>query len=90
MTSPSSASEQSSIPKAFGQVLRRLRLERNLTQQELADASGYHLNHISFLERGRRSPNLVVVFDLASALGLTPAQLIDQVDQTNRHLLGGE
>jgi len=66
--------------KRFGQVLRELRLEHGLSQEALADAAGCHVNHVSFLERGLRSPNLLVVFDLAAALGITPSELIARVE----------
>ena len=67
--------------RTFGEVLRQLRTERQLSQEALALAAGCHVNHISFLERGLRSPNLVVVFDLATALGLAPSELVARVEK---------
>jgi transcriptional regulator with XRE-family HTH domain len=37
----------------LGQAVKRLRLERNMTQQELADASGLDIRYIGSIERGQ-------------------------------------
>ena len=41
--------------KAFGKVLREIRHERSLSQEELGFESGYHRTYISLLERGKKS-----------------------------------
>jgi len=41
--------------KAFGKVLREIRNEHFLSQEELAFESGYHRTYISLLERGKKS-----------------------------------
>ena len=41
--------------KAFGKVLREIRNEHSLSQEELGFESGYHRTYISLLERGRKS-----------------------------------
>ncbi|MDQ3854962.1 MAG: tetratricopeptide repeat protein [Chloroflexota bacterium] len=69
----------------FGQLLRRHRLERSLSQEELAERAGLSVRAISDLERGiRRSPYSETVEMLARALELTPeqrAELIAAVDR---------
>ena len=53
----------------FGPVLRRLRLERGLSQEELAERAGMASHaHISRLESGRKQPTLEMLFGLADAL----------------------
>src|SRR5919205_2243431 len=55
----------------FGEVLRQLRLEAGLTQEELAERAGLSTRGLSDLERGlRRTPRLGTVRLLADALGL--------------------
>jgi transcriptional regulator with XRE-family HTH domain len=50
--------------------LTRLREERGLSQQGLADASGVNKATINQIERGRRSPNARTLDKLAAALGV--------------------
>ncbi|MFY1699281.1 ATP-binding protein [Solwaraspora sp. WMMA2101] len=58
----------------FGDLLRTLRLERKLTQEELAEAAGSSVRSIREMERGRvRSPQRRTVVLLADALRLAGA-----------------
>lgn len=56
--------------------LTRIRGERGLSQQGLADASGVNKATINQIERGRRSPNLETLDKLAAALGVEVADLL--------------
>jgi transcriptional regulator with XRE-family HTH domain len=53
--------------------LTRIREERGLTQQGLADASGVNKATINQIERGRRSPNLETLEKLATGLDVEMA-----------------
>jgi predicted ATPase/transcriptional regulator with XRE-family HTH domain len=58
---------------SFGDVLRRLRVEASLSQEQLAERAGLSVRGIGDLERGRRqAPRLETVRMLADALGLSP------------------
>ncbi len=58
-------------PAGFGSLLRRLRREARLTQQELAEAARLSVRAVSYLERGVVStPQRETVRLLADALGL--------------------
>ena len=57
-----------------GQLLRRYRRLARLTQEELADRSGYSANYIGKLERDQRQPPLVAIERLAGVLGLGTTQ----------------
>ena len=74
------ADYEAEFRRGIGKVLRELRHERGLGQEELAEASRLHVNHISFLERGMRVPSLLVVFQLAAALELSPTELIARIE----------
>jgi transcriptional regulator with XRE-family HTH domain len=50
--------------------LTRIRDQRGLSQQGLADASGVNKATINQIERGRRSPNARTLEKLAAALGV--------------------
>jgi len=71
--------EDRSIEKFFGQVLQQLRKERGLSQEELGFESGYHRTYISQLERGKKSPSLQTIFQLAKALKVEPSEIVERV-----------
>ena len=57
--------------------LRQLRQDKGWSQEAFADEAGVHRTYISDLERGARNPTIMVVDKLATALGVTPGQLLD-------------
>lgn len=59
----------------FGKHLRKLRLEKGWTQEELADKAGMHFTYIGQIERGIRNPSLVNLEKLAKALGISSGKL---------------
>ena len=59
----------------FGAVLRSIRLERGLTQEELAVLSGFHRTYISLVERGLKSPSVRAVVRFSDALRVRPSTL---------------
>jgi transcriptional regulator with XRE-family HTH domain len=66
--------------RAFARVLMTLRGERRITQEALAFESGYHPKYISLLERGKNSPSLTAILEIAKALDITGAELIQRVE----------
>jgi len=70
--------------RLFGEVLRELRLEQGLTQDELAERASTERSHISALERAEKGPTLATIFSLANALGIQAQELIGLVEQRIR------
>ena len=60
----------------FGQRLRSIRIEKGLSQEELAQKAGLHRTYVSSVERGERNISLVNIAKLAAALGLKPSELV--------------
>jgi transcriptional regulator with XRE-family HTH domain len=56
--------------KLVGQNVRRIRLEKGLTQEQFCDLSGLSQQYVSGLETGRRNPTIVTIYELAKALGV--------------------
>jgi len=64
------------IGQVFGDHLRELRQQRELTQVQLAERCGFPQARISELERGGRTPNLVTILRLSNALECKPTDLV--------------
>jgi transcriptional regulator with XRE-family HTH domain len=73
-----------SIEESFGQVIRNLRKERKLSQEKLSDTSGLDRSFISHLERGRKQPSLVTIFQLAKALNVSPTFIIAATEEKHK------
>lgn len=59
-----------------GQNVKRIRLRMGLTQEQFAVKSGFSQQYLSTLERGRRNPSIVTLYELASALGVSHMELV--------------
>ena len=66
---------------AFGRVVRELREEQGISQEELGNRTGLHRNHVGQVERGELSPTLTSVDVLADALGLPPSELVARAER---------
>lgn len=64
--------------KLVGRNVRKYRLERGMTQEVFAERSGLGQNYLSDLERGKRNPTVVTLWELAQALDVKPSSLIEQ------------
>jgi len=65
------------IRTRLGKNLRRLRNEKELSQEAFAFEAKIHRTYVSDIERGARNPTITVVEKLAVALGVTMGQLLD-------------
>jgi transcriptional regulator with XRE-family HTH domain len=63
--------------KAFGKHLKKLRLSKELTQEELCYRSGLQLSHLGRIERGERTLTLPTIYILATALEVEPKKMLD-------------
>ena len=72
--------------RAFGQVVRQLRKERNMSQQELAFESDIDRTFVSLLENGHKQPSLLTIFRLSAALQVAASEIIRQVEQRSGSL----
>lgn len=63
----------------FGTALRRLRTDRDLTQEEVAFRADISVPYLRGLEAGRYNPTLNVIFDLGRALDIHPAAMLEGI-----------
>jgi len=60
-----------------GKNVRRLRVQKGMTQEELAFEAEIDLTYVGGIERGRRNPSLMVLVRIAKALGVPPPRLLE-------------
>lgn len=62
----------------FGVRLRRIRLARGLTQEELAAQAGFSRSYYTEIETGKRNISLLNIVRLAECLHVPPAELLKE------------
>ena len=62
--------------RLVGRNLERIRRAQGLTQEQLEARSGFSQQYLSGLERGRRNPTVVTVYELAQALRVSHLDLL--------------
>ena len=60
----------------FARRLREIRLERGLSQEQLASLAGLDRTYVSSCETGRRNATIRTISRLASALEVDPCALV--------------
>lgn len=63
--------------KAFGSNLRKLRKEKGLSMERLAQIAGIEYSQVSDIEHGKINTTLSSVFVLAKALEIRPSILLE-------------
>ncbi len=67
----------------LGSALRSLRLAHNMTQDQLAHASGVHVTSLRDYEQGRTAPSWQTLTRIADALGVTMADIGHAYDRAS-------
>lgn len=67
--------------KLVGRNFARIRRQKRFTQERFAEVSGFTQQYISDLERGRRNPTVVTLFELAHTLGVSHVDLVVPDDE---------
>jgi transcriptional regulator with XRE-family HTH domain len=63
--------------RLVGQNVKRIRLEKKLTQEQFSNISGFSQQYLSGLESGRRNPTVVTLYEIAKALGVSHLDLLE-------------
>lgn len=67
---------------AVGETIRRLRMEKNMSQELLSGLAGIARTHLSMIETGQKRANFETIWRLALALELRPSELVAKIEQT--------
>ncbi|WP_167617918.1 helix-turn-helix domain-containing protein [Maribellus sediminis] len=70
------------VIESFSKVLRDIRLNRKLSQEKLAELSDLDRTYISLLERGLRQPTITTLFQICSALEISPSEFVRQMEES--------
>ncbi len=68
------------LQKRFGSTIRRLRMNRGISQEAFADLCNLHRTYISDVELGKRNVSLENIKHIADALGIKMSDLFEEVE----------
>lgn len=71
----------SDIHMRYGRVIRNLRQQKNISQEELADLCGLHRTYISDIELGKRNVSLENIERISNALNVSLTEVFKEVDE---------
>jgi|TARA_B110001469_G_C9520158_1_gene258943 transcriptional regulator with XRE-family HTH domain len=64
----------------FGKIIRELRKEKNISQEELGFRSNVHRTYIGMIERGEKNISLENIEKLSKGLGVTMNVLFERLN----------
>jgi transcriptional regulator with XRE-family HTH domain len=67
--------------KAFGRALKKIRLKKKLTQEDLSLEAQLARVYISELEYGKKIPSIETIFKLSKGLNIKCSKLMDLTEQ---------
>lgn len=67
------------ILKKFGERVRQLRKEKEISQEELADRAGLHRTYIGMIERAEKNITLINIEKIANALEVDLTELLKRI-----------
>ena len=73
--------------KIAGQVIGKLRLQRDMSQEVLSGLAGMSRSHLAMIETGSKNPNVNTLWKIASALGLRLSELIALIEEEHLRTL---
>ncbi|MBE7092593.1 MAG: helix-turn-helix transcriptional regulator [Clostridiales bacterium] len=70
---------------SVGKVIKKLRKEKNLSQEVLSGFACIARSHLAMIESGTKQPNFETIWKIAYALEIPPHKLVELIEiETNR------
>lgn len=63
-----------------GASIRRLRQQKNMTQELLSGLAGIARTHLTMIENGTKHPNFETIWGIALALDMKPSELVAEIE----------
>ena len=67
--------------KAVGAVIRRLRKDKELSQEVFSGLAGIARSHLSMIENGDKKANFETLWKIANAFGIDPHELVRLIEE---------
>lgn len=64
----------------LGNKLKKLRIEKQMSQEELANKIGIHRTYIGSIERGEKVVSLITIEKISKALEISVSKLLEGID----------
>lgn len=62
-------------------VIKKLRKEKHISQEKLADAINSHQVYISEIEKGKKIPSITILYNIAECFGITLTELVRDIEE---------
>ena len=76
MLSPMEEKEFWKMVKRIGRNLRKVRIDRNKTQEEMSERIGFSYKHFQSVENGERPLSMRTLFRISKRLGIPMEKLV--------------
>lgn len=67
-----------------GEVLRRYREKRDLSQEVVSGLAGIGRSHLSAIERGERRPTMDTFFKICEAMQCRPSEVVAAIEEESK------
>ena len=68
--------------QTVGLTIRRLRIQKGMTQDLLSGLAGIARTHLTMIESGTKQPNFETIWRIAIALGMKPWELVAEIEKS--------
>ena len=72
---------EEALARRFGELVRRLRIEKGYALEEFSFRTGLHQTYVSSVERGERNVTIGTAGKIAKALGTTLSGIFSELER---------